>query len=174
MRAVPKGQWRWVVTGLAIVLVTLLGGVTVLAATLTGSDEPAVAHERPRPPLPEGSETPGQEGAEESAVAMAAELEAVPLRTGGTCPADRLDVSWDGPGDDYRRGGSKAQDTRAGRHLLNVPRRPCQTAITTDRAVGLREREQRGHLYPPLPGCSFLCKAAAGARRTRLTLCARR
>lgn len=104
MRAVPKGQGRWVITGLAVVLVTLLGGIAVLAATLTGSDAPAVAHERPRPPLPQGSERRGREGAEESAVAMATELQAVPLRSGGTCPEDRLDVSWNGPDDQYRRG----------------------------------------------------------------------
>jgi len=89
---------------LAIVLVTLLGGVAVLAATLTSSDEPAVAHERPRPPLPEGSTDPGREGAEASAVTMASELQAVPLRRGGTCPEDRLDVSWSDPTGDYHRG----------------------------------------------------------------------
>ena len=104
MRALRNTQRRWMVVLVAVVLVTLLGGVAVLAATLSGSEEPAVAHERPRPPLPEGSTDPGREGAEESAVAMASELQAVPLRRGGTCPADRLDVSWENPSGEYHRG----------------------------------------------------------------------
>lgn len=99
-----RAQRRWIVVALAIVLVTLLGGVAVLAATLTSSDEPAVAHERPRPPLPEGSTDPGRDGAETSAVALASELQAVPLRRGGTCPEDRLDVSWDDPTGEFHRG----------------------------------------------------------------------
>ncbi|MCB1005546.1 MAG: hypothetical protein KDB35_15285, partial [Acidimicrobiales bacterium] len=102
MRRVSARRWMLVV--LAAVLVTLLGGVAVLAATLTGGEEPAVATERPRPPLPEGSVEPGRAGAEDSAVAMATELQAVPLRRGGTCPADRLDVSWRDPSGEYHRG----------------------------------------------------------------------
>ena len=104
MRALLSTQRRWMVTFVAVVLVTLLGGVAVLAATLSGEEVPAVANERPRPPLPQGSTDPGRDGAEQSAVAMASELQAVPLRSGGTCPDDRLDVSWSDPDGEFYRG----------------------------------------------------------------------
>ena len=86
-----------------LIAVGMLAGIAVLGATLTTGGDVVEARERQRPPLPEGDTRPGRAGAEASAIDMADELQAVPLRSGGVCPKDRLEVSWNRP-EDFRRG----------------------------------------------------------------------
>ncbi len=57
-----------------------------------------------RPSLPLGSPIPGYAGAEDSALALATDFEAVESGPGEACPSDRLAVSWDDPGDGYTNG----------------------------------------------------------------------
>ncbi len=57
-----------------------------------------------RPALPLGSPTPGYAGAEETAIELATNFEAVESAPGQACPDDQLAVSWSDPGSDFESG----------------------------------------------------------------------
>jgi hypothetical protein len=99
------------------VSVSLVAGVvaTTAAFGVVGDDAPPqryAAVEQQRAPLPGGSATRGRAGVEQSALQLAAALDAVPVRADGDgdeatryCPHDRLEVRWSVPGDEYAVGG---------------------------------------------------------------------
>ena len=74
----------------------MFASLTVLGASLTTSDDGADAGQA-RPPLPEGSSAPGENGAAETAIQIADELGAVPNEDGDTCSGDHMNVSWSEP-----------------------------------------------------------------------------
>ncbi len=91
---------------LAVVGATLglVGALTLVGATLGNDDEAPFESVADRPALPLGSPTPGYAGAEESALDLATQFDAVEIAPGQPCPDEDLQVSWDDPGTDYETG----------------------------------------------------------------------
>ena len=74
-------------------------GLAVLGVELLRTDAVGASDS-----LPGGSSQPGAEGAEATALNMAGALGAVPLDETASCPASRLQVSWEEPDESYTRG----------------------------------------------------------------------
>ena len=89
---------RVVPVAVASAVVLSLGLVTVGAELLR--TDPVGASDA----LPDGSTVPGRAGAEATALNLAGALGAVLLDETSTCPASRLEVSWEEPEGDYTRG----------------------------------------------------------------------
>ena len=109
---------------MSLLYVVVLVGLIVAIVATNGTLDTNPVGAGARAPLPNESLTPGRPGAEEAARGLAADLGA--LRQGAdagaaTCPADRMEVSWDEPADGYENGA----------HLLPLgpPPRPGTTAV---------------------------------------------
>jgi hypothetical protein len=86
-------------------LLAAVGPLVLSAGSVATPAQQAEVAYRSLPSLPEGSSQRGAAGAEESAIALADSLEAVPsTAVGGACPAEDLRVSWEDPGDTYEVG----------------------------------------------------------------------
>ena len=85
-------------------LVAAIGPLALTSGSAPVSNQAEVAY-RALPALPDGSGDHGADGVARTAIALAAELHAVPLDAlGAECPVDDLVVSWDDPGDRYSIG----------------------------------------------------------------------
>ncbi|HYF26385.1 MAG TPA: hypothetical protein VD931_11655, partial [Baekduia sp.] len=101
-------------------LVAAVGPLAMANGSATAPITPAEAAYQALPALPAGSEDRGEEGVVETALALAATLNAVAVNDDGdVCPPELLYVSWTEPGDGYEHGA----------HV--TPIGPAPTATTT-------------------------------------------
>ncbi|HYF46886.1 MAG TPA: hypothetical protein VD926_11790, partial [Acidimicrobiales bacterium] len=101
-RSTSRKAMRYATAGATLGLVAAL---TMVGTGLSEDDDSApVESVADRPALPLGSPTPGYGGAEDTAIELATEFEAVEQSPGQACPSDQLAVSWDDPTAEYETG----------------------------------------------------------------------
>jgi hypothetical protein len=83
---------------------SLTAALTIVGTGLTGDETEPFQELSDRPALPQGSPIPGYVGAEESAIELATEFEAVEAAPGQPCDEDDMAVSWSEPNSDYETG----------------------------------------------------------------------
>src|SRR5262245_20090146 len=86
----------------------LVGALTLVTAGLNSDEDASFESVAERPALPLGSPSPGYGGAEDTAIELATQFEAVDRAPGEPCPEDDLEVSWSEPSTDYETGAHSA------------------------------------------------------------------